>query len=44
MKIQKHWKDNALVTPKGYEDLYTRSINDNDGFWKKQGERLDWIK
>ncbi len=44
MKIQKHWKDNALVTPKEYEDLYTRSINDNDGFWKKQGERLDWIK
>ena len=44
MKIQKHWKDNALVTPKGYEDLYTLSINDNDGFWKKQGERLDWIK
>ena len=44
MKIQKHWKDNALVTPKGYEELYTKSINDNDGFWKKQGERLDWIK
>ncbi|MDC0192617.1 acetate--CoA ligase [Alphaproteobacteria bacterium] len=44
MKIQKNWKDNALVTPKDYEDLYTLSINDNDGFWKNQGERLDWIK
>ena len=44
MEIKKHWKDNALINFKGYEDLYTTSINDNDGFWKNQGERLDWIK
>ena len=44
MKIKKHWKDNALVTAKDYEDLYNLSINDNEGFWKNQGERLDWIK
>ena len=44
MEIKKHWKDNALVTAKDYEDLYALSIKDNEGFWKSQGERLDWIK
>ena len=44
MEIKKHWKDNALVTKKDYEDLYALSIKDNEGFWESQGERLDWIK
>ena len=44
MKIQENWKKNALVGPKDYEDLYNLSIKDNEGFWKDQGNRLDWIK
>ena len=44
MKIQENWKKNALVNPKDYEDLYNLSIKDNEGFWKDQGNRLDWIK
>ena len=44
MKIQENWKKNALVGPKDYEDLYNLSIKDNEGFWKDQGNRLDWVK
>ena len=44
MKIQENWKKNALVSSKDYEDLYNLSIKDNEGFWKDQGNRLDWIK
>ena len=27
-----------------YSALYEESLRDNDGFWAKQAERLDWIK
>ncbi len=29
-------------TPEQYEALYRRSIEDSDGFWLEQAERLDW--
>ena len=25
-----------------YEDIYARSVNDPEGFWKEQSEFLDW--
>ncbi|RLA30121.1 MAG: acetyl-coenzyme A synthetase, partial [Gammaproteobacteria bacterium] len=34
----------ALVDAAGYEDMYKRSIEDNEGFWAEQAERIDWIK
>ncbi len=34
----------ALVDEAGYEDMYKRSIEDNEGFWAEQAERIDWIK
>ena len=27
-----------------YRKLYERSINDSDGFWREQGNRIDWMK
>ena len=27
-----------------YQAMYRRSIDDPDGFWREQAERLDWIK
>ena len=35
---------NAHVNAEQYEALYAESINDPEGFWKKQGDRVDWIK
>jgi len=41
-------KDDALkrtrIDAQKYESMYARSIEDPDGFWADQGQRLDWIK
>jgi len=34
----------ALIDESGYDELYARSIEDNEGFWAEQAERIDWIK
>ncbi len=43
-KVPKKWSNNAYVDRKEYEKKYKLSIKDNDGFWKKEGKRIDWIK
>jgi acetyl-CoA synthetase len=43
-KVPKKWANNAYVDKKEYEKKYKLSIKDNDGFWKKEGKRIDWIK
>ncbi len=35
--------ENTFVTAEQYEQMYKRSINDPDGFWGEQAQRLDWI-
>ncbi len=44
IKVQKKWAQKAYVDKSNYEKKYKLSIKDNDGFWKKEGKRLDWIK
>ncbi|MCW8127289.1 acetate--CoA ligase [Microbulbifer halophilus] len=34
----------TLMNETGYFELYNRSVEDNEGFWREQGRRLDWIK
>ena len=34
----------AHVDNDGYLEMYRRSIDDNEGFWREQGQRIDWIK
>ena len=34
----------ARVSAADYEKLYAESIDDNEGFWRRIGQRLDWIK
>ncbi|MBK4217769.1 acetate--CoA ligase [Paracoccus caeni] len=34
---------NAHITPESYRRLYDESISDPDGFWGREGKRLDWI-
>ena len=38
------WKARAFVDPASYETMYAESISDPVGFWKKHGQRVDWIK
>ena len=44
MKILDSWKSEALVDKEHYENLYKESILENDVFWNKQGNRINWIK
>ena len=34
----------AHVDDATYQDMYQRSITDNEGFWAEHGKRIDWIK
>ncbi len=34
----------AHINAETYTQLYKRSIDDPEGFWGEQGQRLDWIK
>ncbi len=36
--------EKAHVTPESYRALYQESLSDPDGFWGREGRRLDWIK
>jgi len=37
-------KERALIDEAGYEEMYKRSVEDNEGFWAEQAKRVDWIK
>ena len=43
-KVPKKWSNNAYINKSQYEKKYKLSIKDNEGFWKKEGKRIDWIK
>jgi len=43
-KVPKKWSNKAYVDKGEYERKYKLSIKDNEGFWKKEGKRIDWIK
>jgi len=43
-KVPQKWATKAYVDKNQYEKKYKLSIKDNEGFWKKEGKRIDWIK
>ena len=43
-KTKKDWVSKATVNKSQYEKKYKASLSDNDGFWKKEGKRINWIK
>lgn len=38
------YRDHTHCTKEKYEQMYERSINDNEAFWAEQAERIDWFK
>jgi acetyl-CoA synthetase len=34
----------AHIDAAGYEEMYKRSVEDNEGFWAEQASCIDWIK
>ena len=43
-KVPKKWSRSAYIDKNQYEKKYKLSIKDNEGFWKKEGKRINWIK
>ena len=43
-KVPKKWANTGYVDKNQYEKKYKLSIRDNEGFWRKEGKRIDWIK
>ena len=37
-------RERALIDADGYAEMYRRSVEDNEGFWAEQAERIDWIR
>ena len=44
MDIKKDWEKNALVNKDKYLSMYNQSIENNDEFWYKHCERINWNK
>ena len=42
--VPSDWAASAHVDINTYQDMYRRSVEDPDGFWREQAARLDWIK
>ena len=42
-KVNAEWSKNALINAHQYESDYTKSFDNNEEFWKDQGNRIDWI-
>lgn len=43
-EVPPQWAAKAFVDEAKYNQLYTQSISDPEGFWGAAGRRLDWIK
>ncbi|OCC22453.1 acetate--CoA ligase [Croceicoccus estronivorus] len=37
-------RDGTSCTLEQYKDMYRRSVEDSDGFWAEQAERLEWFR
>src|SRR5210317_2072810 len=44
IKTKPQWIKSSLATKSKYRDKYSKSIKNNDEFWKKEGKRITWIK
>ena len=43
-KVNKTWSESSHINRKTYDDLYAESIDSPETFWRKHGQRIDWIK
>jgi len=42
--VPREWAENALIDADTYAEKYRRSVEDPDGFWRGEAQRIDWIK
>ena len=44
IKTKPQWIKSSLATKSKYQEKYSKSIKNNDEFWRKEGKRITWIK
>ncbi len=42
--VPAEWADSALIDAASYEAQYRRSVDDPEGFWREEAQRIDWIR
>ncbi len=42
--VPAEWASHALIDAAGYAEKYRRSVEDPEGFWREEAQRIDWIK
>ena len=42
--VPREWAENALIDAEAYAAKYRFSVEDPDGFWRGEAQRIDWIK
>ncbi len=42
--VSEEWADSAKINAKAYEEMYRRSVEDPEGFWRKEMQRIDWMR
>ncbi|ODU81627.1 acetate--CoA ligase [Novosphingobium sp. SCN 63-17] len=42
--VPSEWSANALIDDARYQEMYRRSVEEPDAFWREEARRIDWIK
>ncbi|HKL61738.1 MAG TPA: acetyl-coenzyme A synthetase N-terminal domain-containing protein, partial [Woeseiaceae bacterium] len=42
--VNDYFRERAYVDEKTYDDMYRRSLADDEAFWAEQAERIDWMQ
>ena len=42
--VPDEWAEKALIDADRYQAMYRESVEDPDGFWRREAQRIDWIR
>jgi len=42
--VPEKWAQNALVDADRYAEMYRESVEDPDSFWRREAQRIDWMR
>ncbi|MFL6733223.1 MAG: acetate--CoA ligase [Sphingomicrobium sp.] len=42
--VPSEWSDKALIDANRYSQLYRESVDDPESFWRREAQRIDWMR
>jgi acetyl-CoA synthetase len=42
--VPREWAEKAFINAERYAEMYRESVEDPDTFWRREAQRIDWIK